>query len=316
MEDLSKKHLPSSFVALSSALLQLHCESAHFKLLPPKPCSNSQFFRLELLISQQWNVAKSIKQERFYLPFTEYSHSSTIMSTDIGIAPVDQSPQLFPCRVDLSLPGTFRQLLPIPLNRLYDLQHAKLTNDCFDILDYTVQLLLDVASHLSPTERERLSSIECNYVHPESGLVILHATRSFANYSWECILAEHNSTDPLVLSASWPSVFFDENGYPSFCETKEQQEEEDALKGEHIPLGAQPPSGGTAARGSHYMHHAIPLNAGHPQQQRPAVIPDYHARQQQQPQANANYCKSQKRRKHPGLQAEPDEYSTLTFPRL
>lgn len=235
------------------------------------------------------------------------------MSTDAAIMPGDQAPQLFPSRVDLSLPGTFRQRLPIPLARVYDVQHAKLTSDCFDILDYTVQLLLDVASHLSPAERERLASIECNYVHPESGLLILHATRSFANYSWECILAEHNSTDPLVLSASWPSVFFDEDGYPSFCEAvkNEQQQEEDTLEGENIPLGAQPPLGGTA-RASHYMHHAVPLNAGHPQQQRPTVIPDHYA---QQPRADNNHCKSHKRR-NPGLQAEPDEYSTLTFPRL
>ena len=227
--------------------------------------------------------------------------------------PQAQGPQKFPCRINLSLPGSFRQLLPIPLSRVYDIQREKLTSDCFDILDYTVQLLLDIASHLSPTERERLSTIECNYVHPESGLVILHATPSFANYSWECILAEHNSNDPLVLSASWPSVFFDEDGYPSFCEevqvadTRQQLDDtEETLEGEHIlSLGAQPPPGAALRSGS-FMHHAVPVNAGHPQQQRPAVII---------PENSTANRKSHKRR-NPGLQSKPDEYSTLTFQRL
>lgn len=224
----------------------------------------------------------------------------------------EQAPQRFPSRVNLSLPGNFRQLLPIPLSRVYDVQREKLTSDCFDILDYTVQLLLDVASHLSPAERERLATIECNYVHPESGLVILHATPSFANYSWECVLAEHNSNSPLVLSASWPSVFFDDDGYPSFCDeidhTQQVDDTEETLEGEHIPLGAQPPPGGVT-RSGYYMHQAIPLNAGHSQQQRPAIIPEnsYYP-----PTANR---KSHKRR-NPGLQSKPDEYSTLTFPRL
>ena len=196
----------------------------------------------------------------------------------------------FPCRIDLALPGTFHRLLPIPLARVYNTQDRRLVEDCFDILNYTVQLLLDMASHLSPMERERLGKTACIYVHPESGLLI-HTSKSFANFAFECILTEHNSTDPLILSPSWPSVFFDENGYPSFCDMAEDQPlqptpTDKSLEGENRALGAPP----SAAR--------VHQTTG---QQAPAIIPDT--------------CQQNKRR-HQSLEGEPDEYSTLTLPRL
>lgn len=87
-----------------------------------------------------------------------------------------------------------------------------------------VQLILDIASHLSPSERERLaqSKSKCVFVHPTSGL-LLHTERSFAHFGMKCILAEHNSTEALVLSPSWPSVYFDQDGYPAFCDQDDNQ---------------------------------------------------------------------------------------------
>ncbi|CAB9527841.1 expressed unknown protein [Seminavis robusta] len=165
--------------------------------------------------------------------------------------PADGNSVFVPGRINICLPGVANQLIPIPLDRVYNVEDRRLLVDCFDILNYTVQMLLDTASHLSPTERERLSNAPCVFVHPMSGLM-LHTERSFANFAMECILTEHNSKEALVLSPSWPSVYFDENGYPAFCneeETKSQTPAETRPQlpsNKPTPASLEPPPGTSA----------------------------------------------------------------------
>lgn len=111
--------------------------------------------------------------------------------------------------------------MPIPLTRMYNAHMGTLTNDCFDVLRYAVRLLLDTASHLSSVERERLKTrmdrnAAFTFVHPASALLLGGNTREFANFAIDCILSEHNSTSPLLLTPRWPSVSFDKQGRPTF----------------------------------------------------------------------------------------------------
>jgi hypothetical protein len=41
-----------------------------------------------------------------------------------------------PARVDLCLPGRANQVLPIPLDRVYNVEERMLEVDCFDFLNY------------------------------------------------------------------------------------------------------------------------------------------------------------------------------------
>lgn len=264
-------------------------------------------------------------------PIVSYGVISTKSYLVPGRHPREEENQLMetvlmPFRIDVCLPGIPDRLLPIPLDRVYNVEHRKLVTDCFEILNYTVQLLLDIASHLSPSEREKLGNPPGVYVHPASGLMVHSKERSFANFAMECILTQHNSTDPLVFSPSWPSVFFDEDGYPFFSESQPMEDTSNLNRNSTAPTGAfrqQHPAAlaGASTRSDdktlegegipteptleknphHYsaseQHHFVP--------EEPIV--QEHAPRQQQPE---------RKRKHVKFEKPPDEYVSLTFQRL
>jgi hypothetical protein len=234
----------------------------------------------------------------------------------------DSGGTLIPCRVDVCLPGIPDRLLPIPFDRVYSVKNKRIVVDCFEILNYTVQLLLDIASHLSPIEREKLGHPPGVYVHPATGLMVHSKERSFANFAMECILQQHNSTDPLVFSPSWPSVFFDEDGYPFFAESPSEAAEGNPLTSEplastsRLPVDPLPPSSASmdekTLEGERILteppitfeknpHHYIPTDKFQflPEEPTQEYVP-----------------KRPKKRKHVSLQRPPDEYITLTLQRL
>jgi hypothetical protein len=65
------------------------------------------------------------------------------LSSLMDSAPTDQAYSgngtaslYMPGRVDLCLPGRANQILPVPLDRVYNVEEMKLRSDCFDFLNY------------------------------------------------------------------------------------------------------------------------------------------------------------------------------------
>jgi hypothetical protein len=163
-----------------------------------------------------------------------------------------------------------------------------------------VQLLLDIASHLSPPERDRLGQSKCVFVHPTSGL-LLHTERSFANFAMKCILTEHNSTEALVLSPSWPSVYFDQDGYPAFGDLDDNYptaSSTTSLAGEKISTAAPDLIEHSGLHRERYPGGSTPAPA------------DWGPAQVYVPKARP------KKRRHFSPGKQPEEYTTLTMTRL
>jgi len=240
--------------------------------------------------------------------------------------------EVFPLRINVCLPGAPQRLLPIPLARLYSVEHGQLMSDFVDVLDYTVQLLLETASHLSPTERERMGNAPPYFIHPDSGLLI-HTARSFANFAFECILTEHNSPQPLVISPQWPSVFFDENGFPTFCDNgaeEEQGQQQQQQQQQQYPTNNNFESGGPPTVDSLVGENIEDDEEGAAPPPPETNYNSPHDEQQQQPQSQQEQIQDLRQQmyhqqpyvskipqwRHISLDMPPDEYVTLTMPRL
>ena len=224
-----------------------------------------------------------------------------------------QAQPLLPSRIDICLPGVPNRLLPTPFDRIYNVQNRRLELDCFDMLNYTVQVLLDVASHISPTERSRLSRQPVVYVDLASGLMVHCKERLLANYSMECILTQHNSTDPLVFYPSWPGVFFDEDGYPYFAEPRSSADERPKI----IPTTARvAPSAAPESDDKTLDGEAIALSEPSP----PVELSRHHyiptEPHQFLPQEPTDEYVPEQTKKRRYVPKQPDQFSSFTFQRL
>jgi hypothetical protein len=119
----------------------------------------------------------------------------------------------------------------------------------------------------------------------------------------KCILTEHNSTEALVLSPSWPSVYFDEDGYPTICDQADNYpaaSSTTSLAGEKISTA--PP---------HLIEHSELYREQYPAGNHNKPAPgDWGPAQVYVPKARP------KKRRHFSLDKQPEEYTSLTMTRL